>query len=77
MSHDAHRTRERLTAEQIAALPPVITTAEAASILGVADPTVRKLALQGSVKGSRLGSGIWRFSKASVLAIAGIGEAGA
>ena len=67
----SNKRRERLTAEQVAALPDIIMTDEAAGILGVCDPTIIRYARNGYVSGARVGR-TWRFNKRSVLEAAGI-----
>lgn len=71
-----NRARERLDAERIAALPEVLTAEEAASIVGVSDPTIKRWAGRGLVRGARIGGGQWRFSKASVLGLVGAAPGG-
>ena len=64
-------TRERYTAEQIAALPEMLTATEAAHVAGVSDLTVRAWARAGKVPARKVGS-MWRFPKRAFLALHGI-----
>ena len=57
-----------LTREQIEALPEVLNADEAAALLRLKVPTVRKLAKDGDVPGHRFG-GEWRFLKSRLLSL--------
>lgn len=60
-------TRERLGADQVAALPAMLTASEAAAVLGVSDITLRRMVREGRVRGTRYGRA-YRIPKDALLA---------
>lgn len=52
-------------------LPLLLTTGEAASLLGVTPKHVRDLLAKGALVGARIG-GTWRVNRDALLAIAGL-----
>lgn len=66
-----YRHVPRLTPQEVQALPATITTREACGVLGMQVNTVQRLARQGRIPASKVGSRLL-FSKAKICALAGI-----
>lgn len=66
MANYTNTTRERLGADQVAALPAMLTAKEAAEVLGVSDITMRRMVREGRVRGTRYGRA-YRIPKDALL----------
>lgn len=67
----AYRHVPRLSPEQVQALPATICTREVCGVLGMQMNTVQRLARQGRIPASKVGSRLL-FSKSVVCALAGL-----
>lgn len=67
----AYRHVPRLSPEQVRSLPAVINTKEACGILGLQPNSLQRLARQGRVPASKVGSRLM-FSKSTICKLAGI-----
>lgn len=56
---------ERMRKQKRAATPTMITTEQAAELIGVAPSRVRQLAAEGSLRGEKFGA-VWMFDAAAV-----------
>lgn len=53
-------------------LPELMTTKQAAVLLGVHEATVRKMASNGQIEAQRCGEKLWRYPKRAILEKMGI-----
>ena len=67
----AYRHVQRLTPQEVQALPACINTKEACGVLGTQPNTLQRLVRQGKVPASKVGSRLL-FSKSTVCALAGL-----
>jgi len=53
-------------------LPELLTTEQAAVLLGVSKATVRRMAVSGSLPARKVGKKLWRFPKRAIFEELGI-----
>lgn len=69
----AYRHVPRLSPEQVRALPASLNTKEVCGVLGMQMNTVQRLARQGRIPASKVGSRLL-FSKSTICALAGLAD---
>lgn len=67
----AYRHVPRLSPQEVQALPALINTREVCGVLGMQMNTIQRLARQGRIPASKVGSRLL-FSKATICALAGL-----
>lgn len=64
----------KLTANNLQArnLPDLLTTEQAAVLLGISKATVRRMAVSGGIPACKVGQKLWRFPKRAICEKMGI-----